>query len=152
MYKPEWFQPYELVPREIYEGWNPEKMNNIWFLFDERMLYTGDRLRERYGKAIANTWYWKGGVCQYRGWRPSRSQVKDDKQPKWSDFSQHCAGRGKDLVFAEYDVEKIRKDILDDPFHPDFKYITCIEIDIDWLHFDTKNWDKDTYGILIVKP
>jgi len=155
MYKPTWFEPYELVPKNVYESWSPDKINNIWFLFDERMLWTGDRLRELYGPMFINDYHWRQDdpkANQYRGWRPSRTFVKDKNQPWWSDYSQHCRGGAEDLVSTRYTAEKIREDILADPFCEDFKYITCLEIDISWLHFDTRNWSKDKYGILLVKP
>ena len=36
--------------------------------------------------------------------------------------------------------------------HEDFKYITCIEDKVSWLHFDVRNWNKKEDGILVVNP
>lgn len=137
-YIPEFFQPYELVPKSTYEQLK-NKPWIIWQLFDPRALYIGDRIRKRYGKMIANTWYW-GGRHQYRGWRPSRCSVG----ARWS---QHKFGRAEDLVPVEVTAEEIRRDIVGGKFS-DLNYITCLEFGIPWLHFDTRNYE----GLLIVHP
>ncbi len=144
MYIPEHFKIYELVPKDIYNSTPETKRANLWFLFDDRTLYTQERLRLRYGKMICNTWYW-GGRHQYRGWRPQDCVFG-------SRLSQHKRGAGIDSCPQETSVEAIRRDISDDPWHEDFKFITCIEEGVSWLHFDTRNWDKTKNGIFVVKP
>jgi len=135
-YIPKYFQPYELVPRATYELLK-DKPWRIWQLFDPRTLQVGDLIRIRYGKMVANTWYWNG-VCQYRGWRPPGCSVG-------TEYSQHCFGRAEDLVPVQCTAEEIRQDIIKgNAFH----WITCIEEGIPWLHFDTRNYK----GLLIVKP
>ena len=133
-YIPKYFQPYELVPRATYELLKNRPWI-IWQLFDNRVLYIGDRIRKRYGKMIANTWYW-GGVHQYRGWRPSRCPVG----ARWS---QHKFGRAEDLVPVEVTAEEIRQDIK---AGENFSGITCIEDGVNWLHFDVRNYK----GLLII--
>jgi len=91
-----------------------------------------------------NTWYWNGRH-QYRGFRDFNSSIG-------AKLSQHKFGRANDLIFTEENVENVRKDILADPFHPDFVHITCIEADVSWLHFDVRNHDKEREGILIIHP
>jgi len=135
-YIPKYFKPYELVPKATYELLK-NKPWIIWQLFDNRVLYIGDRIRKRYGKMIANTWYW-GGIHQFRGWRPSRCPVG----ARWS---QHRFGRALDLVPVEISAEEIRQDIK---AGEDFSGITCIEDGVGWLHFDTRNYR----GLLIVTP
>jgi len=141
VYKPSYFQIYELVPAETFAS-VPKHI--LWNLFDNRILITADWLRKRYGKAIANTWYWKG-EHQYRGWRPGNCKIG-------AEYSQHKFGRALDLVFTEISAYDIRQNIFADPFHPDFEFITCLETNIDWLHFDCRNWNKQKHGILTVKP
>ena len=136
-YVPKHFQPYELVPRETYELLR-SKPWKIWWLFDPRILLVGDRIRKRYGKMVANTWYW-GGEHQYRGWRPWDC-------PFGAEFSQHKFGRALDLVPVEYAAEEIRIDIIKDG--EDFGYVTCVEADTWWLHVDCRNYK----GLLIVFP
>jgi hypothetical protein len=140
IYKPKYFQIYELLPQAFLEA-NAGQGDLLWLMFDRRVLWTADRLRERYGPMQANTWYW-GGKHQYRGWRPWNCSIG-------AFLSQHKFGRAEDLVPLKYDVQKIREDIVTERDNPDFQHITCLEDNIPWLHFDTRNW---TNGILIVNP
>ena len=143
--KPNFFALHELVPKEVYKEYERvNKLYRLWYVFDPRMLFTIDRLRERYGKMIMNNWFW-GGNHQYRGWRDSEVKIG-------ASLSQHKFGRAADLVSVEHTAEEIRNDILADPFHDDFKYITCIELAVLWLHFDIRNFDKEKYGVLVVNP
>ncbi len=137
-YVPTFFQPFELVPKEFYETFK-DFPRRIWSMFDSRTLFTGDAIRRRYGKMIANDWYW-GGSNQYRGWRPFDC-------PVGAEYSQHKRGAALDLVPVETAVEEIREDIKK---RKDllFKYITCIEEGVPWLHFDCRNHK----GLLIVRP
>ncbi|MFH1623537.1 MAG: hypothetical protein ABID54_00085 [Pseudomonadota bacterium] len=141
-YIPKFFQSYELIPKVAY-GLLKDRPWVIWQLFDSRTLYTGDKIRQRYGKMIANTWYWKG-EHQYRGWRPPDCRIG-------ADYSQHRFGRALDLVSVETTAEEIRRDIKAGKTGSDgsiFQYITCIEDGVGWLHFDVRNYK----GLLIVKP
>jgi len=139
-YIPKFFQPYELVPKETYERFE-NSLYRIWWMFDSRVLFTADVIRQRYGKMVANTWFW-GGIHQFRGWRPGDCGVG-------AEFSQHKNGRALDLIPIETTAKKIREDIKkgDDLL---LKYITCIEEGefINWLHFDCRNHK----GLLIVTP
>lgn len=138
-YIPKFFQPYELVPEETFIELE-ERPWIIWQLFDPRVLYTADKIRQFYGKMIANTWYWRG-EHQYRGWRPPNCEVG-------AKYSQHRFGRALDLVPAETTAEEVRQDIKLGKRGHIFQYITCIEDGVGWLHFDTRNYK----GLLIVKP
>ena len=144
MYIPKYFQIQELVPRAIFESYPEKKRANLWFLFDERALITADRLRERYGSMVCNTWLW-GGDRQYSGWRPGDCA-------EGSLLSQHKRGAAFDFLPQKITAEEIRRDILTDPNCQDFEFITCIEAGVAWLHFDTRNWDKKERGIFTVKP
>lgn len=141
MYKPEFFELYELISREFYHS-TVFNTYQKWVVFDERVLITNDRLRRRYGPMEANNWYWGGGD-QWRGFRDSSCTIG-------ADLSQHRLGRGQDLEPKRVTAEEIRKDILIDPFHPDFEFISCIEAGVPWLHFDCRNRDKEKDGILVV--
>jgi len=137
-YIPKHFQPYELVPKATFKRFE-NSLYRIWWLFDSRMLFTADAIRERYGKMIANDWFW-GGSNQYRGWRPWDCEVG-------AELSQHKFGSALDLIPVETTAEEIREDIKKGNGLL-FKYITCIEENVSWLHFDCRNYG----GLLIVNP
>jgi len=143
MYKPKNFKLYELVPKDIFWEFkdNPEK---LWMLWRYEVLYTAQNLRDRFGTMVCNTWFW-GGVIQYRGWRP-------EDCPDGAKWSMHKFFGALDLVPIKTTAEAIRHEILNDPYHPDFQYITCLEMDIDWLHFDVRNHNKNQQGIFKVYP
>jgi len=141
MFIPEGFELYELFPPEIFRSYQPL---TLWGVFDDRLKITMDRLRKRYGPMVANDWYW-GGANQYRGWRPWDCKIG-------AELSQHKFGRAIDLKPVKESVDKVRADVLADPWNDDFRYITCIEMEVPWLHIDTRNRDKAKYGILLVYP
>lgn len=141
-YIPKHFKLYELLPPDMYALYR-HKGNILWsVLFDYKAIYTIDRLQVRYGTTICNDYHW-GGLHKERGFRRFKSEIG-------AELSQHKFGRAIDCKFKYISAEKVRQDILAEPLHEDFKYITCIEIDITWLHFDTRNWNKADYGILQV--
>lgn len=143
MYQPKKFALYELVPREIFENTPDSRRYRLWNIFDDRALVTLDRLRKRHGKMNVNTWFW-GGVSQYRGWRPFSCTIG-------ADLSQHKFGRGFDCLFVDADVKEVRIAILSADIEA-YEFITCVEMGVSWLHFDTRNWDKEKDGILKVYP
>ena len=139
-YVPKYFKSYELVSRAVYEEFKRNaRLPQIWQLFDPRILDVGDRIRKRYGKMVANTWWWKGGKHQQRGFRAPGCKVG----ARWS---QHRFGRAEDLVPTECAVEEIRLDIIRKG--EDFHWITCVEEGVSWLHVDCRNYQ----GLLIVYP
>lgn len=140
MYIPKYFELYEIVPKNIYSKYRL----NLWFLFDERILKTIDRLRDRYGALSVNNWYWNGRN-QHKGWRPYNCTIG-------AEYSLHKFGRAIDLHSKHFTSEEIRKDIKNDPFCKDFEYITCIEDDTYHLHIDCRNWNKNKEGILVARP
>jgi len=142
-YKPDHFELHEVFPRHFYKA-HKHRGANLWFVFDQRILWTMDRLRKKFGRIVINTWFW-GGNSQYRGFRPFNCGVG-------ARFSQHKFGRAIDSVPLDYPVEKIRNQIINEPGNPDFKYITCIEKNVSWLHIDVRNWNKEQSKILIIKP
>lgn len=143
IYKPEGFALYELLPRSFHEKYKSYE-DKLWLMFDYRMLWTLSQLRKRYGTTIMNTWWWMG-KHQYRGWRPWNCEVG-------AMLSQHKFGRAADCVFKRVTAEEVREDIKAQPDHPDFHYITCLEEDTNWLHFDCRDWLREEHGILIVRP
>jgi len=140
MYRTKHFKIYELVPKAIYYATPESKHHRLWQLFDDRALITLDLLRDRYGSATVNDWYW-GGSNEFGGWRPGDCKVG-------SELSQHKRGRAFDPKFKSITADEIRKDILKDQSL--FPFITCLEMGVSWLHFDTRNWTAE--NILQVNP
>ena len=104
---------------------------------DWRVLYTADRIRERYGKPVrVNNWHYvkRGHIYRYRGFRPYALIG--------AALSQHCFGRGLDGDVEDVSAEEVRQDILKNPDCENFKYITALELGVNWLHFDCRGHDK----------
>lgn len=141
MYIPKHFIIQELLPMAFFKEYESYG-ERLWYLFDDRVLWTADQLREIYGGMIVNTWH-KGGKIQFRGWRPWDCKTG-------ALMSQHKFGRALDLMPMKPTAKIIRRDILADPTRPEFKYITCIEEGTSWLHFDVRNFDRVNRGILVV--
>lgn len=144
-YIPKHFAAHEVVDPGTYAKFG----NKAFQLIDPRILCTADRLRERYGKPIYINTYrlksYKGKTLRFCGYRPKTYM-------NGADYSEHRHGRALDLHIVGVTAEQVRQDILADPFHEDFKYITAIEASVSWLHIDCRNIDKQTNGILIVHP
>ena len=150
IYKPEFFTLEEMLPSTM-QAEIALLGDLLWLRFDARALITADRLRRRCGTALANTWGLSEkmrslyGIHQFRGFRPLDCQIG-------SALSQHKEGRAVDLVFLSCPVQHLREDIITDPFHPDFEYITGLEMSVSWLHFDVRYWDKEKYGVFTFSP
>ena len=139
MYKPENFELYELLPKDVYEA----TMNygeRRWQWFDSGLLVTLQELRNNEGKIILNDWYW-GGNNHYRGYRPFDCKVG-------AEWSMHKFFRALDCIFVETTAVRVRSKLLENPSL--YPHITCIETEINWFHYDTRNWDIHKHGVLIV--
>uniref|UniRef100_A0A6M3Y040 Peptidase n=2 Tax=viral metagenome TaxID=1070528 RepID=A0A6M3Y040_9ZZZZ len=141
MYIPKYFRLYELLPKDYYN----ENLIN-WYIFDNRLLFTLDKIREKFGLIVINDWF-PGGTNQYRGWRPFDCKVG-------AKLSQHKFGRACDLIPIRCTPKEIRDDIMKNPLIEDYKYITCIENfdNMSWVHIDCRNHNKEKNGLFIVKP
>ena len=137
-YVSKYLEPHELVDKETLDSVGGSAIR-VSMLFDDRLLVTADKLRERYGVIHCNNWFW-GGRFSQRGLRSPFSETG-------AKFSDHKFGRALDVHFNNITAQEVRQDILNDPFCDDFKYITVLEMTlngkpISWLHFGTRNWDK----------
>lgn len=141
IYLPKYFTIKELVSPIVYNGTSENEKEKLWWLFDERVLKTADMLRDKYGPIVCNDW---NNALRYCGFREEDTSVGRT-------FSQHKYGRALDLHPKKTTAEKIRQDILADPWAEEFKYITCLEVKVSWLHFDVRNWNKEKNGIFLVE-
>lgn len=130
MYIPKYFKVEELVPKHYAEKYG----SRCWELLDDRALRTLDALREVFGPVTINNYTWNGPY-QWRGLRTP--EYYDSYEDYLSSRSQHKYGRAFDLSFKHHTAKQVREYIIR---HPDkFPYITFLEVDISWVHFDVRN-------------
>jgi len=121
----------EFVPRDVYKIY--EERSSIFI--DTRVLWTADAIRDYFNsKVFINNWCF-GGKLQYRGFRPHNSVVG-------SLYSQHRFGRAIDFDIEGVPAEQVRIEIINNRGHPAFQFIRGIELDVDWVHIDTRNSEK----------
>jgi hypothetical protein len=153
---PKIFHPAEFFPISFSSQFNSAQ---LWRLIDGRVVWTAVELRRRFGVVTINNYLW-GGTSQYRGFRPAEELVDKPylmysgkvKSLLSSFTSQHCFGRAVDMTFRNFSAAEIREDIRKNPKRSEYKYITTIEDNISWFHFDCRNWDVSKSGILFFNP
>lgn len=128
MYLPKHFQAYELVPPAIYQNRGEKSFE----LIDERVLITLDTLRETFGPCTINDWYWGGSFEQ--------SGLRTPDAPEYSPTSQHSFGRAMDCKFKEITAAEARARVIEHRLL--FPYITFMENDVSWFHFDVRNGQR----------
>lgn len=128
MYIPKYFKPEELVPPDIFEKRGDKSIE----LIDERVLFTLDRLRETFGTCTVNNWSYGGAYSQ--------SGLRTPDSEDFSPTSQHTFGRAMDCKFKDVPADKVREQVIENKFL--FPYITFIEDDISWFHFDVRNCQR----------
>ncbi len=126
-YEPRFFTPEELVPKVQFAMLKERSL----ILLDARILWTADKLRERYGKIIINDWSFDGEL-QYSGWRPGDCKTG-------ATFSQHKYGRALDLKFPEANIEDVIHDMRHRGDRPIYQHIGAVEVGLPWLHIDCRN-------------
>ena len=129
-YKCVYFKIQELVDPETYASMG----ENAWSLFDTTLLSTLDRIRDRYKVPITiNNWNNKiPNPFKYRGFRPASYTAG-------APLSMHRVGKAIDFDVAGMKAEQVRKDILANPEHLDFMFISRIEMAVNWCHIDVAN-------------
>jgi len=126
-YTPEHFSIKELVDKKTYTDRGEKAIE----LLDPYMLWTLDRLRERYGSITINNWAW-GGKFEFSGFRPKNCSIG-------ALYSQHRLGKAFDLKFKDHTPEQIRTLIKVNAHEDDFKFISCVELDTPtWVHIDSR--------------
>lgn len=126
-YECQYFGIDELVDPQTYERWGEQ----AWMFFRPEALKMLDEIRRFYNRPVTvNNWKW-GGSFQYRGFRPRSTSTG-------AEYGQHRFGNAFDLDVNGIPAETVRKDII---AHRDsyFKGITCLEANVNWVHFDCRN-------------
>lgn len=143
------FKLQEFFPKEFYRKTYPILGNRMWTLIDNRILWTADALRNKYGSMIINDWLWRkeGRSNNYRGFRPNDCEIG-------ATFSQHRFGRALDCKFVNVDTKKIIDEIAYSEYGQfiEYKYITTVELNVTWLHVDVRNHAISKYGIKLITP
>lgn len=144
------FKPQEIFPPHIIDKYTDRNGNidkQIWRLMDSRALWTIVQLRNLFGPMTMNDYLW-GGNNKNRGFRDPISLIDLDKynetgviSASWSSFtSQHCFGRAGDSKFKKILAEEVRQYIIQNSGKEEFKFITAIEKEVSWFHFDIRNF------------
>jgi hypothetical protein len=139
VYRPNSFTLAELVPPDIYAALG----DRAWELLDPMALMSLQSIRNKFGPIVVNNWR-DGGAYKESGLRSATSATG-------AKFSQHRYGRAFDCKSTSVSPQEMCDFILKS--RKDFPYITCIEnpeATPTWLHFDTRNHQRD--GIWIVNP
>lgn len=123
MIKCEYFKIQELVSSGTYA----DRGESAWQLMDPNLLIVLDLLRAKWGPLTVNNWH-VGGSRQWSGLRTPESSF-------YSKYSQHSYGRAADIICPH--VDAMRADIIANP--ADYPLIGGIELDVPWLHIDTRN-------------
>jgi hypothetical protein len=138
-YLPTHCKVQEYVCPEIYNKYGDK---SIWFM-DPRILWTIDAIRDLFNKPIIINNYSFSSVqdpFKYRGLRPFGLHGIE------AQMSQHFFGRAIDFDVIDYPPNTVREEILSNQKEAAFKYITALELNVNWVHIDCRNYDK-TNGI-----
>ena len=153
-YQCEHFILQELVDRQTYLEYG----DKAWEFFDPRALFSLDaiwdlinsyRVQKGYKprRVYINNWYW-GGDREWSGFRPCSC-------PVGAVCSPHRRGCAFDFIVEGLAASDVRKRILISQYtNDDLKYITRMEhlkngTPINWVHFDSVNYDTREEGILL---
>ena len=132
------FAIHELVPLKVYTA----RGQKAWQLLDPKLVELLDALREHYGRATVNNYFW-GGMREWSGLRTPDSKY-------FSPYSQHTFGRAVDILFNDISAEDVRKDIIAKPDKwLEIAPSISLETDISWFHVDIRNGNL---GINTFKP
>lgn len=131
--------PPEFMPKELRAEYE-KRPDALFRLFDQRLLVTLDRLRERYGSCSINNWHlfdaagWGDTsvpMFRFSGWRP----VACDEGAA---LSEHKFFRAMDCKFRHVRPSEIWDEMLERVGAPEFEFMQRIEAfgTMTWFHFD----------------
>jgi len=147
-----YFKIWELVPEDFLKKYGEEK---CWLLLDSRVLWTADRLREKYGAINVNTYHisFKNSPV-YGKFNESGYRAFDSRTG--AALSQHKFGRALDLHPTATAVSQMIDDVKKNPTDIAFMHISAVEVEKDkkpvtWFHFDVGNRDGANDVIQLLK-
>lgn len=143
------FRLEEFVSEEVFDKYGAK----AWRMIDGRAVETISMLRQNLDSPITiNNWLW-GGQFSSRGYREPGSSY-------YSPTSQHAYGRALDFDVKGMAPREVIVHILEsleeeDPYTAhDYKDITFIEIDVNWVHigFGIQEDNKEGEKLLLWSP
>ena len=151
VYVPKWFEPYELLPPEVFkfDMIMSDEAREVAFnnFFDYKLLVVIDEIREiLQSPLIVNNWM-KDGARKYSGYRPTTCKVGVEKSMHKP--QEDGRARAVDMISPIYSAEEMRQ-IIEREKHR-ISFPIRIEKDVSWLHVDVKartghkNQDKIYY-------
>lgn len=131
MIKAKHFKIHELVPSETFQKYGEK----AWMFLDPNLIILIDALRDEFGGATINNYYWGGNR--------TASGLRIPTSAEYSVYSQHSHGRAADMLFSNISTSDVRKAIIATPQ----KWLSLvdsitIEDDVSWLHVDVRNGDN----------
>jgi hypothetical protein len=145
-YQPKSFAWYELIDEHLYtkltNDYGKKKSKEVMSrMFDPRLLWTLDKLRDRFGTTYINTWHsmFRQVTDKPRNWAGFRPH-----DGPYAELSQHRFGRAADPIWNTISAQEVREIIIQERDNPDWQYITEIEMTlfgkpISWFHFAVAN-------------
>lgn len=138
------FYIQEFVPKYIYDKFGS---NSIWFV-DPKVFFIAQFLRDRYNKGVTiNDWMYKEQfLYQWSGFRTPRFE-------KYSETSQHSAGRAIDVKVTGMTSEEVFDDIVSHQgifMQAGLSAIEDVSATPTWTHLDCR--PSKTDKLIIVKP
>lgn len=139
IYKPRNFTVQELVPPDIFQAHG----ERCWELLDGLALMSLQSLRDKFGAIVVNNWH-AGGSFKESGLRSGTTLTG-------AKFSQHRYGRAFDCKCKSATPQEMCDYIVvNRELFPHISAIENTQATETWLHFDTRNSQRD--GIWIVNP
>jgi hypothetical protein len=144
-YDPIYFELKELVCKDVYNTYK----DIAWQFFDQKLLLTIDRIREKIGKPIfVNSWD-SGGDFDERGFRCLKcGLVKSAIAEQRMYVSPHMTGQGVDFDVQGLLAEEVRQWIVKNANL--WPYPLRLEAGVNWIHLDLR--DTNNGKVFIFNP
>lgn len=126
------FEIHELVPPKTYTKYGQK----AWWFIDPNLIALIDAMRDEFGSATINNYFWKGARTE------SGLRTPDCKY--YTPHSQHSHGRAADILFKEFSSDDVRKAMCENPekWLDIAPSITLEEGEgVSWVHVDVRNGD-----------
>ncbi len=132
----------EIVSKDVFTARGSKALE----LFNENALRTLLELRQLFGTSMTvNNWKWRGD-WQFRGFRPWSWYKKQS-------YSQHAFGNAFDFDVKGLTAEEARQKIIGWKKEGKLQYLTCMELDVNWVHIDCRISNRlDENGLFLFKP